>query len=460
MLTSAVANDLSMAITCDTALLSRDVWRFSKKVVLVINKMDLLSGDASMAQEVVTFVTSAAKTLLGSSPCVFPVSSRLALVGKMSHTSTQGQPNSGLEPLERYMKENLDSEERFSVKLDASAAVGTTIANKYIKFLHATKEVVEADARALAELNATVDRYVERVRKGFSAQYARVDNALLHMLDRADMFLDANVRISNIPSLVHKQKLMKDFEEQVVAGTANSVQRQAEAMAEWLTEKSSRSMSDTTAIFARRMGERTIDLQRICPDESQWSIARSLAVDPHSRSHKLEWSGSEDTVISGLSKAVADLSSTYATISDGKRIADKVATSVRTALTLEVGAVGLLGALLGTSSLDVTGLASTSLLASAGLVVLPRRRVTLRRELRSKVTTLRARLQEDLRSRVTEHVEAHVARIHEAIEPFAKFTTTKQQTINQNLEALHVSLESIGAAQRKLHESVQQLDRK
>lgn len=401
--------------------------------------MDLLESDSSASTEVVEFVTTAAKTLLGSMPHVFPISSRQALEEKQAPVTSSDDTlrRSGLHSLEHYMKENLDSKEKFRVKLEASSAVGTTILDKYDKFLHSAKSVVEMDLRAIEEIEKALDRYSDRVKRGFSAQYARVDNALLHMLDRADIFFDANIRISNVAKLLQKESLKQEFEAQVIANTTKNVQRQAESMAEWLTDMSSRSISETSSIFARRAGERGIELQKVSSDESQPSIAQSLSMDK--LAHQMDLSHAEDTLISGLSAAASDLATDYDAINDGRRIAQEVSSSVRTALTLEAGAVGLLSVLLGTSSLDVTGVTSTGVLASAGLVVLPRRRLALRREIRSRIGTLRTRLRKDLETRVDEHVESHVTRIRDAMESFVKFTGAKSEVIDTHMGALDAS---------------------
>lgn len=415
-----------------------------KKVVLVINKMDLLSTDERGTSQVVEFVTSGAKTLLGSKPYVFPVSARMALGAKLTGTSlTDGVlAESGLPVLEKYMKETLDSKEKFTVKMEASSSVGTTILDKYNDFLKSTQRVLEMDSRSLAEINAALERYEERVKKGFSGQYAKVDNALLHMLDRADIFFDSNIRVSNLSNLLQREKLRESFESEVVANTTKTVQRQAEAMAEWLTDMSSRSISETTAIFARRMGERGIELQNLKMDGAKSSLAESLSTDSLT-SHEMEWSRAEDSLISGISAAASDLATSYDAINDGKRVAQSISNSVRTTLTLEAGAVGLLSVLLGTSSLDFTGVTSTGVIASAGLVVLPRRRITLRREMRSRMTTLRGRLHKDLENRVKEHMEAHMTRIKDAMRPFETLTTRKIADVEGHLRALENARGSI-----------------
>src|SRR5262249_23461719 len=79
---------------------------WGKKVVLVVNKIDIFDSERHV-REVVDFVASSARTLLGFRPDVFPVSAKLALRAK------QGDPSvwtaSRFELLERHIEVILDA---------------------------------------------------------------------------------------------------------------------------------------------------------------------------------------------------------------------------------------------------------------------------------------------------------------------------------------------------------------
>lgn len=62
---------------------------WGKKIVLVINKIDILSSESDVEQ-VISFVTSSAAALIGDVAAVFPVSARLAQAAK------GGQPENGV----------------------------------------------------------------------------------------------------------------------------------------------------------------------------------------------------------------------------------------------------------------------------------------------------------------------------------------------------------------------------
>src|SRR4051794_6820029 len=77
---------------------------WGKKVVLVVNKIDILDGEQQVA-EVREFVAEHARALLGFSPEIFPVSARLALRAKEGDPSVWAA--SRFEALERYIRESL-----------------------------------------------------------------------------------------------------------------------------------------------------------------------------------------------------------------------------------------------------------------------------------------------------------------------------------------------------------------
>ena len=94
---------------------------WGKKIVIVINKIDILEGERQV-EEVRAFVADNARALLGFSPDIFPVSARLALRAK------QGDPSawaaSRFEALERYIRDTLDSPGRVQLKLLNPLGVG------------------------------------------------------------------------------------------------------------------------------------------------------------------------------------------------------------------------------------------------------------------------------------------------------------------------------------------------
>jgi small GTP-binding protein len=423
---------------------------WGKKVVLLINKSDLLS-DADAKHEVVTFVKTSSRALLGSSPKVFTVSSRQAFEAKLSATGMSGPDwdSSGFEELETYISQSLDAEERLSIKLESVASVASTVGKLYVNRLASESAVVEADGAALLVVADHVKTCEASIERGFAAHHARIDNALLEMLERADVFFDTHVSIRNIGMLVKKDAVARAFIDEVIRGTEKDVERRARALAEWVSDKLARNIADVVGVFSRRVGERRAELLVAMRQHSDYvgniNGPDSLRLHFMPPAAVVDVSSSTDRLMSGLGDAAAKLAATYNPEVEGKRVADALSQSVRTTIAMELGALGVFGAALGTSMLDITSITSTSLLLTGGLLILPRRRLSLRADLRARVASIRARLEKEMEARVHEQLAIHAERVQAAVEPFSAHTSARAAAASAQSLALTQSLEGMTA---------------
>ncbi|MGH2708504.1 MAG: dynamin family protein, partial [Actinomycetota bacterium] len=88
---------------------------WGKKIVFVINKIDILAQPADR-EEIVGYVREHATTLLGEPPEIFAVSARDALEAK-GKESAELWARSGFDAIEEYLLRTLDQEERIRLKL-------------------------------------------------------------------------------------------------------------------------------------------------------------------------------------------------------------------------------------------------------------------------------------------------------------------------------------------------------
>lgn len=399
------------------------------------------------------FVSSSAKTLLGSEPKVFALSARLAKQAKESSSGTNGThwESSGFAPLEEYINETLDSLERLRLKLRASASIGETVAKSYIAVLSGNKAVVDADRKTIRNIEMLLLRHEESVRKGYPGQFARADNVLLEILDRADIFFDTHVRVTNLWNLSNKAAMEQAFEDEVVKGTAKSVQRQVQGLGEWLADMSSRNLTEATAIFSRRAGERAREIAAMNEEKGISAEASSLQFSGFPSGRDIEVSRGRERLITRLTEASEELSSDYVSQRESKRLAEKIANSVRLSAGLGAGALGSFSIfLVNSSSLgfavllgDPTIPLVAGIMGTLGLVTVPRQRMALRAELRARVMSARTRLRNELRGRLEEQLTAHVSDIRGAIQPFADFSEGQSRAINERIAIVNNSLNAV-----------------
>ena len=101
---------------------------WGKKIVVLVNKADIFESEAELAQ-VLAFVDQAATQLLGAATQRFAISARRAWRAK--HGDPEQWAASGFGPLEAFLRDTLDDDERFRLKLANPLGVGGALAARY-----------------------------------------------------------------------------------------------------------------------------------------------------------------------------------------------------------------------------------------------------------------------------------------------------------------------------------------
>jgi hypothetical protein len=244
------------------------------------------------------------------------------------------------------------------------------------------------------------------------------------------------VTLGNMRMLLKKDAITQAFVEEVVQGAARDIERRTRKLAEWVSDKSARNIADAASVFARRAGERKAELARAEIDQYDTSTRFAFPSD-------VDGIANHEQIVSGLSDAASELASMYKPETEGKRIADALSSSVKTALAVEFSAIGLLGTLFGLSTVDPLGIASTGVLLTGGFLVLPRRRQILRSDLRARVSSLRRKLEKELQSRISQQMSIHAERVLTAADPFASFTSSRAATIEAQLVLLSETIDGL-----------------
>ena len=187
---------------------------WGKKIVIVLNKIDIFS-DAAQLQEVVAFVHKAARDLLGVDADVLPVSARLALRAK------QGEPSvwaaSGFEALEHYLQDTLDARNRFRLKLANPLGVGLALANRFATIAGERLMVMHDDLQLLGDIERQIAMYRADMERGFELRITAVEKVLADMEGRGDRFFEDTLRLGRFADLLNRSRVQKEFEDKVVA---------------------------------------------------------------------------------------------------------------------------------------------------------------------------------------------------------------------------------------------------
>lgn len=405
----------------ERAFLER-IRQWGKKIVLVVNKIDILANEAEI-KTVVDFVIASAHKLVGDVGGVFAVSARLAQQAKA------GEPRlwerSGLEPLENYIHDTLDDTGRFRLKLLNPLGVGQTLVQKQLTASDADAATLKADRQLLDDVHQQMNYYNEDMQRNFRARLSEIDNILYEMEDRGEAFFDDMLRIGRIPDLIRTKNFQEAFEEKVAADAGRQIEGRVSELVDWLVEQDLRQWTAVADHLAQRRQEHTDRIVgQAGPREGTLAYDRQRLVD-------------------SIGKTARQVIESY----DKEREAAELADAARAAV-VNTGIAGV-GAGIGVAIaiaasvvwIDVTGILASVTAIALGLLILPARRRKAKQELKEKLADLRGRLVSALTEQFEREMRRSTQRVEDAIAPFSRFVRAETDKIEAQRQGL-VELEA------------------
>ena len=380
---------------------------WGKKIVIVVNKVDIFERPEELEQ-VLAFVRDAAARALGTAPEVFPVSARLAWRAK------HGEPGvweaSRFEALERAILGTLESTTRFRLKIANPVGVGDALARRYETVAAERLALLAADVSALDDIERQLAIYREDLATGFELRMTAVEKVLIEMEARGHQYFEDTLRLGRVFDLLNRSRIEQEFEQRVVADAPAAIDRRVAELIDWLVEQDFRQWGALASVLAVRQREHA---DRILG-------GADIGTFHADRARLLESVGREaQRVVESY-----DRRRESAAIADGARAA-VAATAAVGAGALGLGAVVAVAA--STAAADVTGILAASVVAALGLLIIPARRRKARVEMREKVTALRAMLGTALRGEFDAARDRGVQRLADGLAPYSRFVRAEQQ---------------------------------
>jgi small GTP-binding protein len=380
---------------------------WGKKVVIVINKIDILETEEDLNQ-VVHFVRENGAILLGIGviPDVFPVSAKQALRAK------QGDPAqwsaSRFEPLERYIHDTLDETSRLRLKFLNPLGVGDRLVNQYVNITYNRLALLAGDVDTLGNLDRQLELYRQDMQRDFRYRIADIENILYEMEKRGNAYFDETLRLARIFDLLNKERIQHGFEEQVVADAPQAIERKVVELIDWLVNCDLHQWQGVMNYLDQR--------KREYEDRLIGEVGGTFRYD---REHLLD----------SVGKSAQRVVETYNKSLEAEKIAESAQLAVAGTALAEIGAVGL-GALIvslaTTAAADVTGILAASVVAALGLFVIPARRQTAKKEMSARIATLRQQLISAITSQFEKELSRSLQRINDAVAPYTRFVRAEQ----------------------------------
>lgn len=392
---------------------------WGKKIVLVINKVDMLASPSEV-QQVIDFVKESARTLLGEVSGIFPVSAKLAQQAKA------GQPNllpsSGFEPLEKFIHDTLDDNGRFQLKLLNPLGVGLKLVKRQLIACDEDLETLKNDTQLLDDIQRQMMFYDEDMQRNFQARLSEIDNILFTMEQHGNKFFDEMLRLGRIPDLIRTKQMQLMFEQQVVGDTPREIENRVSELVDWMVEQDLRQWTAVAEHLSRRKDENDHRIMgQSGPREG------TLAYD-------------RQRLVSSIGTATRRAVETYDRVKEATEIAEGARTAVvNTGIAggLGIGLGAALVAILHTTFLDATGIFAGLVVVTFGLLILPTRRAQAKKDLSAKMATLRQNLLANLTDQFRREMRRGTQRIEDTLAPFSRFIRAEQDKINKQRDDLN-----------------------
>ncbi len=407
---------------------------WGKKIVLVVNKIDLLDEAADPAaarEEVLTFVERHAHDVLaGPKPRAFGVSARRARRAQKSGDDDALEA-SGLPALERYVAAELGDVERLRLKLASPLGVAERLARDVRSAVDARLALLSDDRRTLDTVARQRQQFEREMRREAETYLARIKTALVEVERRGEVFLDETVRLGNVLKLMRPERVQAEFVERVVRDADREIDEAMDDMVDWFLQRNLQLWEDVVGFVQER---RSAEDERVVGE-----------VGGRFRMDRRE-------VLGGLRERAEEVLDGW----DRDREAERLATSLQLAVVrtgvLQVSGLGLgaaVVAFLSGAALDVTGITVGLAAIGLGALVLPRRRARAKRELHDRMQELRDGLERSL----DRQLDAELARAGEslagAIAPYVRFVEGESERLGTLAEQLEEAAGELAALRRE-----------
>jgi small GTP-binding protein len=430
---------------------------WGKKVLIVLNKIDLLAPDGSL-EEVERFVGEGVSRLLGFTPQIFPVSARLALAAKSGGLEGEARAEawrrSRFEALERYLVETLDEAERVRLKLLNPLGVAERVTAQEQARAGARLETLRADLKGTNEIEGQLAVYQSDLRRDFSRRLLEVENVVYELNDRADAFFDETLRLGRLFDLFNADRLRAEFERQVIADSAQRIDGAVQSLVDWLLDQEQRLWRSVAEFVGRRQQGLLGGAQDGAGGDGGGdggggsSAPLTPAVAAALQGEGWTFAQERRRMLDSVARAADDALRRYDADAEGRRWSLSMREAVAQTALAEVGALGLgavLVALIGTTAADVTGVLAASVLAGVGLYIIPHRRRRAREQFRAKTDDLRQRLKDGLTRQFETELERSTQRLRDVLAPYARRVRAEHDRLQAGFERLEALQGELGA---------------
>lgn len=391
---------------------------WGKKIVVVVNKVDILEDDLER-QKVLDFVSEHSRKTLGVNTQVFGMQAKKAFRAKQTGDS-EALIETDMPELEAYIQTNLAGNQRLKLKLLNPLGVAQRVAENNKGLIRERLGLLSDDKRTLEEVDRQLEQYDKDMRREFEGYLARVRTVLLEVEQRGDVFFDDTVRFGRILTLLNGEKVKQAFISEVVRDADRELDRAVGELVDWFIQKNLQLWEDVMSFVQGR--------RKAAQDRVIGEVGGRFQYD-------------REALIRNINERAEDVLDGFDESEEARKFADSLQGAVVQTGLMQVGGLGLGAAVLAfisATALDITGVLAGLTIVGLGFLVLPQRRRTAKRQLHDKMQTLRDGLSESLSEQFNDELERAMSKLREAIAPYTRFVRSELG----RLEGLQEELDS------------------
>lgn len=395
---------------------------WGKKIVIVVNKIDLLRNPQEL-REVLDFVRDNCRKLLGFAPELFAVSAHNAQQARQSAgmDAVRLWNASGFGPFEQYLFKTLDEVERIRLKLSTPLGVVQRLLVETRSVVEQRASLLAEDARTIKTIEEQQQFYSTDMERNFVHRLGEIENIILEMRERGNRFFDDTIRLGRVFDLLHPERIRNEFQERVVGDSEKRIDATVQQLIDWMVEQEQRFWQDIMEYLDRR---REVSARR--ESEMIGSVGRRF--DQNRR-----------TLLQEVARTAGTILNTYDREAEAVELSRDLRASVVQAGLVSAGGIGLGAAIVAATTIaafDITGILAGILLLGVGFYIIPARRTRARRDFNDKMDELRARLHQAMSEQFHKELKDSTARVLDAIAPYTRFVRAEQERTGRALTSI------------------------
>ncbi|KAL0489293.1 hypothetical protein AKO1_010617 [Acrasis kona] len=419
--------------------------QWGKKILVVINKYDLLQKDQER-QEVEKFVRDGIIKMLGFEPLIFCVSSREALNEKTSHdpfdqSNNKPSQNQHLQEswkaMENHIFDTLNSIERVKLKLENPLGVANNMLGRYHSFVAQRIDLLRGDRSTLDNIDRSLEEFSANMKKEFELQQNRLDGIIYALTERANLFFDEYITLSNVTNIINKDVVSQKFQKQVIGDLSTKIETHISEVIDWMLDRKYKQWKAVTDYVNKRAKVSTNEEKLVGSLQSEFNFNRKELL--------LSIGQSADSVLSN-----------YSSKEESQKLNTHITEGLTTTAVVGVSAVGIGTAswfLAPTAIASSLGMLGAVAFGASSLYVIPYKRSQMRKAFAKSVDNMRNQLRSSMTQKFDSELDESISSIKSAISPYSQFVNVeynkfkeqnnKMEQIKSNIEKLKTLIEAL-----------------